>query len=144
MPPERCGIFKPHQREIEMKCRVCLSVIMLLVLFLSSGTTVHSAMTGNDFMQAPQSYQNGFVSGFVRGMFMTCLDHLDSKKQVCSLDAVLDVTFDMTPEQVLDIFVKYLKKSTELQQKDVSELFIDCLKEIAQKPNTPSTAKDKK
>jgi len=127
-----------------MKCRVCLPVIMLLILVMSSGTTVHSAMTGSDFMQAPQSYQNGFVSGFVRGMFMTCLDHLDTKKQVCSLDSVLDVTIEMTPEQVLDIFVNYLKKSSELQQKDVSELFIDCLKEIAQKPNNPSTTEDKR
>jgi hypothetical protein len=127
-----------------MKRRVCLPAIMLLILVMSSGTTVHSAMTGSDFMQAPQSYQNGFVSGFVRGMYMTCLDHLDSKKQVCSLDAVLDVTFEMTPEQVLDIFVKYLKNSTELQQKDVGELFIDCLKEIAKKANTPSTTEDKR
>ena len=95
-------------------------------------------------MQAPQSYKNGFVSGFVRGMFMSCLDHLDAKKQVCSLDAVLDVTFDMTPEQVLDIFLNYLKKSSELQQKDVSELLIDCLKEIAQKTNNPSTTEDKR
>jgi hypothetical protein len=127
-----------------MKCRVCLTVIMLLILVLSSGATVHSAMTGNDFLQAPQSYQNGFVSGFVRGMFMTCLDHLDTKKQVCSLDPVLDVTFEMTPEQVLDIFVNYLKKSTELQQKDVSELFIDCLKEIAKKTSNPSATEDKR
>ncbi|HSO62130.1 MAG TPA: hypothetical protein VLR50_13955 [Desulfobacterales bacterium] len=127
-----------------MKCRVCLPVIMLLILVMSSGTIVHSAMTGSDFMQAPQSYQNGFVSGFVRGMFMTCLDHLDTKKQVCSLDSVLDVTFDMTPEQVLDVFVNYLKKSSELEQKDVSELFIDCLKEIAKKTNNPSTSDDKK
>jgi hypothetical protein len=127
-----------------MKCRVCLTVTMLLILVLSSGTTVHSAMTGSDFMQASPSYQNGFVSGFVRGMYMTCLDHLDAKKQVCSFDSVLDVTFEMTPEQVLDIFVNYLKKSSELQQKDVSELFIDCLREIAKKPNNPSTTEDKR
>ena len=92
-------------------------------------------MTGNDFLQASRSYQNGFVSGFVRGMYTTCLDHLDTKKQICSLDSVLDVTFEMTPEQVLDIFLNYLRKSTEFQQRDVSELFIDCLKEIAKKPN---------
>jgi len=92
-------------------------------------------MTGNDFLQASRSYQNGFVSGFVRGMYTTCLDHLDTKKQICSLDSVLDVTFEMTPEQVLDIFLNHLKKSTEFQQRDVSELFIDCLKEIANKPN---------
>ena len=119
-----------------MKCRVGLLGIILLVAVLSSGTTVHSAMTGNDFLQASRSYQNGFVSGFVRGMYMTCLDHLDTKKQICSLDSVLDATFEMTPEQVLDIFLNYLKKSTERQQRDVSELFIDCLKEIAKNPKS--------
>ena len=118
-----------------MKCRVGLLSIILLVVVLSSETTVQSAMTGNDFLQASRSYQNGFVSGFVRGMYTTCLDHLDTKKQICSLDSVLDVTFEMTPEQVLDIFLNHLKKSTEFQQRDVSELFIDCLKEIANKPN---------
>ena len=118
-----------------MKCRAGLLSIILLVVVLSSGTTVQSAMTGNDFLQASRSYQNGFVSGFVRGMYTTCLDHLDTKKQICSLDSVLDVTFEMTPEQVLDIFLNYLRKSTEFQQRDVSELFIDCLKEIAKKPN---------
>jgi len=118
-----------------MKCRAGLLSIILLVVVLSSGTTVQSAMTGNDFLQASRSYQNGFVSGFVRGMYTTCLDHLDTKKQICSLDSVLDVTFEMTPEQVLDIFLNHLKKSTEFQQRDVSELFIDCLKEIAKKPN---------
>jgi len=99
-------------------------------------------MTGSDFLKASPSYQNGFVSGFVRGMYMACLDHLDAKKQICSLDSVLDVTFEMTPEQVLDIFLDYLKKSTEFQQQDVSELFIGCLKEIARKPNNPSTPED--
>ena len=118
-----------------MKCRVGLLSIILLVVVLSSETTVQSAMTGNDFLQASRSYQNGFVSGFVRGMYTTCLDHLDTKKQICSLDSVLDVTFEMTPEQVLDIFLNYIRKSTEFQQRDVSELFIDCLKEIANKPN---------
>ena len=118
-----------------MKCRAGLLSIILLVVVLSSGTTVQSAMTGNDFLQASRSYQNGFVSGFVRGMYTTCLDHLDTKKQICSLDSVLDVTFEMTPEQVLDIFLNYLRKSTEFQQRDVSKLFIDCLKEIAKKPN---------
>ena len=117
-----------------MKCRVGLFGIIWLVVVLSSGSTVQSAMTGNDFLHASRSYQNGFVSGFVRGMYTTCLDHLDTKKQICSLDSVLDATFEMTPEQVLDIFLNHLKKSTELQQKDVSELFIDCLKEIAKKP----------
>jgi hypothetical protein len=124
-----------------MKCRVGLLGIILLVAFLSSGTTVQSAMTGNDFLQSSRSYQNGFVSGFVRGMYLTCLDHLDTKKQICSLDSVLDATFEMTPEQVLDIFLNYLKKSTERQQRDASELFIDCLKEIAKNSSTPGDKK---
>ena len=57
---------------------------------------------------------------------------------------MLDVTFEMPPEQVLDIFVNYLNKSPELQQRDVSELFISCLKENANKPNIPSTPVDKR
>jgi hypothetical protein len=121
-----------------MKCRVGLLGITVLTVVLSSGIPVQSAMTGSDFLQAPPSYQNGFVSGFVRGMFMTCLDHLDTKKQICSVDAVLDATFEMTPEQVLGIFLDYLKKSTELRETDVSELLMSCLKEMAKKPNQPS------
>ena len=74
-------------------------------------------------------------------MYLTCLDHLDTKKQICSLDSVLDATFEMTPDQVLDIFLNYLKKSTERQQRDASELFIDCLKEIAKNPNTSGDKK---
>jgi hypothetical protein len=124
-----------------MKCRAGLLGIIFLVAFLSSVTTVQSAMTGNDFLLSSRSYQNGFVSGFVRGMYTTCLDHLDTKKQIWSLDSVLDATFEMTPEQVLDIFLNYLKKSTERQQRDASELFIDCLKEIAKNPSTPGDKK---
>lgn len=124
-----------------MKCRAGRLGIIFLVAFLSSGTTVQSAMTGSDFLLSSRPYQNGFVSGFVRGMYTACLDHLDTKKQICSLDSVLDATFEMTPEQVLDIFLNYLKKSTERQQRDASELFIDCLKEIAK---NPSTTGDKK
>ena len=120
-----------------MKCRMGLLGITVLAVVLLSGVPVRSAMTGSDFLEASPSYQSGFVSGFVRGMFMTCLDHLDAKRQICSLDSVLDVTFEMTPEQVLGIFLDYLKKSTELQQTDVSELLMGCLKEIAKKPNRP-------
>ena len=126
-----------------MNCRAGLFSIIVWAVVLSSGTTVQSAMTGNEFLQASRSYQNGFVSGFVRGMYLTCLDHLDTKKQICSFDSVLDATFEMTPEQVLDIFLTYLKKNRERHQKDVSELFIDCLKEIAKKSNNPSTPEDK-
>jgi hypothetical protein len=127
-----------------MTYRVGLLGIMVCFVVLSSGTAVQSAMTGNDFLQTARSYQNGFVSGFVRGMYLTCLDHLDTKKQICSLDSVLDATFEMTPEQVLDIFLTYLKKSRERHQKDVSELFMDCLKGIAQKPSNPSAPQDKR
>jgi hypothetical protein len=100
-------------------------------------SAVHAAMNGSDFLQAPPSYQNGFVSGFIRGMYMTCLDHLDTKKQICSFDSVLDATFEMTPEQVLDIFLNYLKKNSELQEKEASELLIDCLKEMSRKSASP-------
>ena len=127
-----------------MKLKVCLLSIMLLVVVLSSGTTVYSAMTGNDFLQASQSYQNGFVSGFVRGMYITCLDQLDTKKQICSLESVLDVTFEMTAEQVLDIFLNYLKRNADFKQRDVSDLFIDCLREITKTPHNPSNQGDKK
>lgn len=120
-----------------MKRRVGLLSIIAWVVVLSHGATVQSAMTGSDFLQASPSYQTGFVSGFVRGMFMTCLDHLDSKKQICSLDPVLDAAFEMTPEQVLDIFLEYLKKNSRLAQKDVSELLMDCLKETARKHAKP-------
>jgi hypothetical protein len=133
-----------QEGQFEMKCKAGLLGIMVWVVVLSSGTTVQSAMTGNDFLQTARSYQNGFVSGFVRGMYLTCLDHLDTKKQICSLDSVLDATFEMTPEQVLDIFLTYLKKSRERHQKEVSELFMDCLKEIAQKPSNPSTPEEKR
>ena len=127
-----------------MKLKVCLLSILLLVVVLSSGTTVYSAMTGNDFLQASQSYQNGFVSGFVRGMYITCLDQLDTKKQICSLESVLDVTFEMTAEQVLDIFLNYLKRNADFKQRDVSDLFIDCLREIAKTPHNPINLGDKK
>jgi hypothetical protein len=120
-----------------MRCRVGLLSIIVWVVVLFPGATVQSAMTGQDFLQASPPFQNGFVSGFVRGMFMTCLDHLDTKKQICSLDSVLDAAFEMTPEQVLDVFLDYLKKSSELQQKDVSELLLDCLKETAKKQANP-------
>ena len=68
-----------------MKCRVGLLGITVLAVVLLSGIPVRSAMTGNDFLQASPSYQTGFVSGFVRGMYMTCLDHLDTKRQIGSL-----------------------------------------------------------
>jgi len=91
-------------------------------------------MTGNDFLQATQSFQNGFVSGFVRGIYMTCVDHLEKTNQICSFDSVLKTTLEMTPEQILNIFLSNLRNDTELQQREISELFIGCLKEIANRP----------
>jgi hypothetical protein len=111
--------------------------ITLWFVVLSYGTGVHSAMTGKDFLQETQSYQNGFVNGFVRGMYMTCLDHLETKKQICSFETVLDSTFEMTPEQVLEVFLNYLKRSAELQQRGASELLVDCLKETAKERTKP-------
>jgi hypothetical protein len=116
---------------MKMTCRVWLLNLILSIAVLACGAAAQAAMTGTEFLQAPRSYQDGFVSGFVRGMYMTCLDHLENKKQICSFDSVLDVTFEMTPEQVLDIFVSYLKKNPEVQQKEISELLTDCLKEAA-------------
>jgi hypothetical protein len=48
-----------------MRFRVCLPSIILLVVVLSYGTPVHSAMTGKEFLQDTQSYQNGFINGLV-------------------------------------------------------------------------------
>ena len=120
-----------------MKCRFLLLSLLLLIMPALHGATAHSAMTGKDFLQEPQSYQNGFVNGFVRGMYLTCLDHLETKKEVCSSAPVLDATFEMTPDQVLDIFLNYIRKNTEIQQREVSELLLDCLKENVKKPEKP-------
>jgi hypothetical protein len=118
-----------------MKRRLWFLSVTLLMLNLSFGTAAHSAMTGADFLQAPPPYQSGFINGFVRGMYATCLDHLEAKKEVCSFGPVLDATFDMTAEQVLDLFLSYIKKNSERQPKEASELLVDCLKEAAQKPS---------
>jgi hypothetical protein len=101
-------------------------------------------MTGYDFLQTAQSYQNGFVNGFVRGIYMTCVDHLEKTNQICSFDSVLKTTLEMTPEQILSIFLSNLRNSTELQKREISELFTDCLKEAEKKPNIPSTPVDKR
>jgi hypothetical protein len=120
-----------------MKWRGSLLSITLVGVALACGTAAHSAMTGADFLKAPPSYQDGFVNGFVRGMYLTCLDHLESKKEVCSIAPVLDATFEMTPQQVLDIFLNYIRKNPALHQKEASELLVDCLKETAPKPTKP-------
>ena len=117
-----------------MKRRVSLLSITLLGMALSLGTAAHSGMTGADFLQTPQSYQNGFINGFVRGMYAACLDHLETKKDVCSFAPILDATFEMTPEQVLDMFLNYIRKNNELKNKEASELLVDCLKETTEKP----------
>jgi hypothetical protein len=43
----------------------------------------------------------------------------------------------------MDIFLSKLKNNTELHQREISESFIDCLKEIAKKPDNPRTIEDK-
>lgn len=118
-----------------MKRRLWILSITLMMLNLLLGATAYPSMTGADFLQASPSYQNGFINGFVRGMYATCLDHLEVKKEVCSFGPLLDATFDMTPEQVLDLFLTYIRKNPERQPKEASELLVDCLKEAAQKPS---------
>lgn len=120
-----------------MKWCVSLLRISLLVAALSCGTAVHAETTGADFLQAERSYQEGFVNGFVRGMYLTCLDHLEAKKEICSFAPVLDATFEMTPHQVLERFLSYIRKNPALQQKEASALLVDCLKETVPKPVTP-------
>ncbi len=53
---------------------------------------------------------------------------------VIGLDAVLE----MTPEQVLEAFLNYVRKNGGQQQKEASELLVDCLKETAQPPDKPA------
>ena len=81
----------------------------LLLIALTAAAPAQAAMTGADFLQANASYQNGFVSGFVRGMYLTCLDHLDARKQICSFEPMLDAAFELTPDQVLSQFLAYLR-----------------------------------
>lgn len=109
----------------------------LTVLGCLCGADVNAAMSGAEFLKAQPSYQNGFVEGFVRGMYAACLDHLEAKKEVCSFAPVLDAAFDMTPQQVLDAFLKYIRKNGEHQQKEASELLIDFLKGTIAKPAEP-------
>jgi hypothetical protein len=114
-----------------------LPALILAAAVLACPAAARAAMTGGEFLKAPKFFQDGFVSGFVRGMYMTCLDHLENKKQICSFEAVLDATFDMTPEQVLNIFLTYLKQHPQMQDKEASELLTDCLKEAAEKRQKP-------
>lgn len=120
-----------------MPLRARLLRILLLCTALSCGPVAHAAMTGADFLQAAPAYQNGFVDGFVRGMYSACLDHLEARKEICSLAPVLDTVFDMAPEEVLELFLGYIKKNRESQKKEASELLVDCLKEAAHKPANP-------
>jgi hypothetical protein len=120
-----------------MKRSAWLPALILSAAVLACAAAAQAAMTGGEFLKAPPSFQDGFVSGFVRGMYMTCLDHLENKKEICSFESVLDATFDMTPEQVLNVFVSYLKQHKETQEKEASELLTDCLKEAAEKRQKP-------
>jgi hypothetical protein len=116
-----------------MKRQAWLPALILSAAVLAYGAAAQAAMTGGEFLKAPKSFQDGFVNGFVRGMFMTCLDHLEKNKQVCSFESVLDATFDMTPDQVLNLFLTYLKQHPQTQEKEASELLTDCLKDAAEK-----------
>ncbi len=120
-----------------MKSPAWLPALILSTALLACAASAQAAMTGGEFLKAPKSFQDGFVNGFVRGMFMTCLDHLEKNKQVCSFESVLDATFDMTPDQVLNTFLGYLKQHKEMQEKEASELLTDCLKEAAEKRQKP-------
>jgi hypothetical protein len=111
--------------------------MLLSVLLLIALTTVgpaQAAMTGADFLKANASYQNGFVSGFVRGMYLTCLDHLDAMKQICSFEPILDTAFELTPDQVLSQFLAYLRKNGAARRKEAAEALVDCLRDMAPKP----------
>jgi hypothetical protein len=118
-----------------MRWKVYLLGIVLTGLVAAVGvTTARASMSGADFLQAAPAYQDGFVSGFVRGMYLACLDHLEATKDVCSIAPLLDATFEMTPPEVLDLFLNYIRKNPALQQKEATELLVDCLKESAAKP----------
>ena len=112
-----------------------LVLTLLLIASAASGSApALAAMTGADFLRADAAYQNGFVSGVVRGMYLTCLDHLDARKQVCSFEPVLDTVFELTPDQVLRQFLAYLRKHAAARQKEAAEALIDCLRDMAKPP----------
>jgi hypothetical protein len=67
-------------------------------------------------------------------MYLTCLDHLDARKQLCSFEPILDAAFDLTPDQVLKQFAGYLRKNADARRKDAAEALVDCLREIAHLP----------
>jgi len=109
----------------------------MMVLGSLCGAAAHAAMSGAEFLKAQPFYQNGFVDGFVRGMYAACLDHLEAKQDVCSFAPVLDAAFDMTPQQVLNAFLKYIRKNGERQQKEAPELLVECLREMAKAAAQP-------
>jgi hypothetical protein len=123
--------------EICIRAQVRMRAVLLglsLLMAMTPAGPAQAAMTGADFLKANASYQNGFVSGFVRGMYLTCLDHLDARKQICSFEPILDAAFELTPDQVLSQFLAYLRKNGAARQKEAAEALVDCLREIAQKP----------
>jgi hypothetical protein len=123
--------------EICIRAQVRMRAVLLglsLLMAMTPAGPAQAAMTGADFLKANASYQNGFVSGFVRGMYLTCLDHLDARKQICSFEPILDAAFELTPDQVLSQFLAYLRKNGAARQKEAAEALVDCLREMAQKP----------
>jgi hypothetical protein len=108
--------------------------VLLVVSIAGVWDPAHAGMTGDEFLRTAPSYQEGFVGGFVRGMYLTCLDHLDARKQLCSFEPILDAAFDMTPDQVLKQFAAYLRKNTDARRKEAAEALVDCLRDLAKTP----------
>jgi hypothetical protein len=112
-----------------------IALSLLLAASIACGATpARAAMTGADFLQADASYKSGFINGFVRGMYLACLDHLDTRKQICSFEPLLDATFDLTPDEVLEKFRVYLRNSAEARQKEAAEALVDLLRGMAPAP----------
>jgi hypothetical protein len=114
--------------------KTILLCLLMLVSIVGASFPAHAGMTGDEFLRAAPAYQEGFVSGVVRGMYLTCLDHLDARKQLCSFEPILDAAFDLTPDQVLKQFAGYLRKNADARRKDAAEALVDCLREIAHLP----------
>jgi hypothetical protein len=103
--------------------------LMIIAMWPGAG----SAMTGEEFNRLSPAVQLGFVEGVVRGMYLTCLDHLESRGQVCSFEPLLDAALDLTPDQALADFLSYLKANAAARQKEASEALIDSLRATAKK-----------
>lgn len=108
-------------------------VMWIGLVIISLWPGAGSAMTGEEFNGLNPAVQRGFVEGVVRGMYLTCLDHLESRGQVCSFEPLLDAALDLTPDQALADFLTYLKANPDARQKEASEALIDSLRATAKK-----------